>query len=384
MTDQKDLVRRAVDLVPILHDRAQRAEQLRRMPQETIDDLHATELMRAAQTVRFGGLGLDVSVVSSVAAELGRGCGSTAWCYAIWAGHNCLVGMFPEKAQEEYWAESKDTLGSTGFNPARAKLVTVPGGYRLSGRWDFSSGCDAASWVLVAGKGPNGPLLLMIPKSDYVIEDTWFVSGLRGTGSKDILIAEAFVPEHRSLLMSDMGLAQTPGRWIHETVNYRISFWSAFPFNLASTILGMAQGAIESFEARMGVGVSATSGEKMAQAPGIQMQLSEASAEVWAARSIMQQDSLEIFSRARREEIPSLDDRVRYRRDQAYMTKLCVRAVDRLFETSGGHALFDSSALQRFHRDVHAASHHVALSWAAVAEQYGRVRLGLEPTMQWV
>ena len=280
MTDQKELVRRAFDLVPVLHDRAQRAEQLRRMPQETIDDLHAAELMRAAQPVRFGGLGLDVSVVSSVAAELGRGCGSTAWCYAIWAGHNCLVGMFPEKAQEDYWAESKDTLGSTGFSPARANLVTVPGGYRLSGRWDFSSGCDAASWVLVAGKGPNGPFLLMVPKSDYVIEDTWFVSGLRGTGSKDILIADVFVPEHRSLLMSDMGLAQTPGRWIHETVNYRISFWSAFPFNLASTILGMAQGAIEAFEGRMGDGVSATSGEKMANAPGIQMQLSEAAAEV--------------------------------------------------------------------------------------------------------
>ena len=98
----------------------------------------------------------------------------------------------------------------------------------------------------------------------------------------------------------------------------------------------------------------------------------------------MQLDNQEIFSRARREEIPSLDDRVRYRRDQAYMTKLCVRAVDRLFETSGGHALFDSSALQRFHRDIHAASHHVALSWAVVAEQYGRVRMGLEPTIQWV
>ncbi len=384
MTDQNELVRRAIELVPVLQDRAQRTEQLRRIPKETIDDLHATELMRAAQPVRFGGLGLDVSVVSSVAAELGRGCGSTAWCYAIWSDHNCMVGMFPEKAQEEYWAESKDTLASTSFNPSRANLVPVSGGYRLSGRWDFSSGCDAASWVLVAGKGPKGALLLMVPKSDYVIEDTWFVSGLRGTGSKDILIEDTFVPEYRSLSMLDMGLAQTPGRWIHDTVNYRISFWSAFPFNLASSILGMAQGAIEAFETRMGDRISTATGEKMAQSPGIQIQLSEAAAEVWAARSIMQQDSQEIFSQAKFEEKPSLDDRVRYRRDQAYMTKLCIRAVNRLFEASGGHALFDSSAIQRFHRDVHAASHHIALSWTAVAEQYGRVRLGLEPTIQWL
>lgn len=114
------------------------------------------------------------------------------------------------------------------------------------------------------------------------------------------------------------------------------------------------------------------------------MQLSEAAAEVWAARRILQYDSQEIMDRAKKEGMPSLDDRVRYRRDQAYVSRLCVRAVDRLFEVSGGHALFDSSALQRYHRDIHAASHHVALHWAPVAEQYGRVRLGLEPTSPWV
>ena len=221
MTDQMELVRRAVDLVPVLQDRAQNTEQLRRIPQETIDELRAAELMRAAQPVRFGGLGLDVSVISSVAAELGRGCGSTAWCYAIWSNLICLVGMFPEQAQVDYWAKSSDTLISTGFNPSQAKLVSVPGGYQLSGRWDFASGCDAASWVLVGGKGPKGTLLLMVPKSDYVIEDTWFVSGLRGTGSKDILVEDIFVPKHRSLLMADMGSAQTPGRWIHDAIHYR-------------------------------------------------------------------------------------------------------------------------------------------------------------------
>ncbi len=143
----------------------------------------------------------------------------------------------------------------TGFNPAGAKLTPVDGGYQLSGRWDFASGCDDAGLVVVGATGPEGPLLLLVPKFDYVIEDTWFVSGLRGTGSKDILIDSAFVPKHRSLAMSDMRSAQTPGRRVHGTVNYRIPFWSSFPFTLASTTLGMVQGALDAFEMSIGEGV---------------------------------------------------------------------------------------------------------------------------------
>jgi 3-hydroxy-9,10-secoandrosta-1,3,5(10)-triene-9,17-dione monooxygenase len=192
--------------------------------------------------VRFGGLGLDFDVVFDVAAELGRGCGSTAWCYSIWASHNWLAGMFPERAQEEYWGDSPDTLSSTSFNPSRGKVAATEGGYEVSGRWDFSSGCDAASWVLVIGNGPEGPLMLMLPKCDHRIEDGWFVSGLRGTGSKDIIIKGAFVPDYRSVLMQDLREARSPGRNLHNTPNYRIPLRSILSFTLAAPIVGMAQG----------------------------------------------------------------------------------------------------------------------------------------------
>ena len=118
----------------------------------------------------------------------------------------------------------------------------------------------------------------------------------------------------------------------------------------------------------------------MAQLTGAQVRLVEATMEVEAARLIMQHDIHEILARARRNEMPTLEERLRVRRNQAYMVTLCVRAVNRLFAGSGGHALFDASPLQRFHRDIHAASHHVSLSWDTAAEQYGRVLLGLEPT----
>ena len=177
---------RARELVPKLRHRAQRTERLRRLPEETVQDLHATKTLRAAQPTRYGGLGLNFDAVFDVAAELGRGCGSAAWCYSIWASHNWIAGMFPRQAQEEYWAKSHNTLSSTSFNPSRSHVVSDNGGYRVSDRWDFASGVDSADWMLVVGNAPDGPAMLMVPKTDYVVEDTWFVSGLRGTGSKDV------------------------------------------------------------------------------------------------------------------------------------------------------------------------------------------------------
>jgi 3-hydroxy-9,10-secoandrosta-1,3,5(10)-triene-9,17-dione monooxygenase len=378
MIDRQTWVRRAAELVPVLRERAAETEVLRRIPKETVDALHAAEVLSLVQPKRFGGLGYDFEVTFDIAAELGRGCGSTAWCYGIWASHTWLAGMFPEQAQEDYWADSPQTLSSTSFNPSRGTVTAVPGGYRVSGQWNFSSGCDAASWVLIIGNSPDGPRFLMLPHSDYVIEDTWFVSGLRGTGSKDIKVKDAFVPDYRTVLVQDMREARTPGRQVHDTANYRIPLRSILTFTLAAPVLGMAQGALEAFESYMRGAVSSRDGHRLAESSSIQMRLSESAAEVDTARLILHHDTQELFARARRGDMPSLEERARYRRDQVYMARLCVQSVNRLFEVSGGRGIHEASAIQRFHRDIHAATHHVSLTWDPVAEQYGKVRLGIE------
>jgi alkylation response protein AidB-like acyl-CoA dehydrogenase len=381
MMDREELVSRAAGLVSMLREQAARAETLRCAPHETIEALCRAHLLRAPVPKRFGGLGLDFDVILSVAAELGRGCGSTAWVYGVWAADSWLVGMYPERAQDEYWATGPNTLCASALNPGGASSLTaVDGGYRLSGHWDFASGCDAATWMLVLGAGPPGVLGFLVPRADFTIRDTWFASGLRGTGSKDITIEDAFVPEHRALSVTDMQEARTPGRMLHDTPNYRIPLFSASSYALAAPIVGMAEGAVEVFQSHMRKQASAPRGGQMAQLTGVQVRLAEATAEVWAARLIMQRDIEEILERARRHEMPTLEERVRTRRNQAYVATLCIRAVNRLFEGSGGHAVFDMSPLQRFHRDIHAASHHVSLSWDTASEQYGRVLLGLEPT----
>lgn len=379
--DRDELIKRSVELVPVLRQRALRTEALRCIPQETIDDLCKANLLRASLPKRFGGLGFDYDLILDIAAELGRGCGSTAWCYGVWSSDAWLIGMYPEKAQEEYWAAGADTLCASCLNPAGAtRIAPVDGGYRLDGQWDFASGCDAASWALILGAAPDGVLAFLVPRSDFEIDDTWFASGLRGSGSKDIRVQDAFVPEHRALAVADMQEARTPGRELHDSANYRIPLFSASSYALAAPMAGMALGAVEDFRAYMEKRVSAPRGGQVAQFVGIQMRLAEAATEAWNARLIMRQDIKEILGRAKRNEVPGLEERLRARRNQAYVATLCIRAVNRLFEESGGHALLDASPLQRFHRDIHAAAHHVSLSWDTASEQYGRGLLGLEPT----
>jgi len=370
---------RAAELVPALRERAGMTETLRQIPQETLDDYHASGILRAAQPTRFGGFDIDYPVVLDIAAELGRGCGSSAWCYGIWAAHNWVAGMFPEKAQKEYWLESSDVLSSTSVDPSRAHVTSVKGGYQLSGRWSFSSGCDAAAWAILGAVGPDGLIWLMLPRSDYAIIDNWFVSGLRGTGSKDIEVNEVFVPEYRVVSLADLRQGQSPGRTLHGTPNFRIPLLNMFAYSLAAPVLGMAQGALEAFEEHMGGRVDYTTSEKMVENAPVHIRLSEAQAEVHSARLIMADDGQEVVARAKKEETATLRDRARIRRNQAYVAKLSVSAVDRLFDASGGHALFDDNPMQRFHRDVHAASHHFGLAWDIPAEEYGRMRLGLEP-----
>ena len=377
MIDREEMVGRAADLVPVLRDRASQAEKLRRLPAETVNELRDSGLLRVSQPKRFGGLDLDFDVTFDVASELGRGCGSTAWCYSIWANHNWIMGLFPAQAQEEYWADSHDTLSSTSFDPSRANATPEGQNYRLSGRWSFSSGCDEASWAILGGLGPTGALNFLIPRSDFVIEDNWHVSGLRGTGSKDIVVEDVYVPEHRVVLMEDLQEARSPGRTLYDTPNTRVPLFSVFTWSLASPIVGMAQGVVDAFEDLMGKRLGRT-GEKMAEWGGIQSRLAESSAEVDAARLVMQHDSRQVFTHAHRGEQPPMEERIRYRRDQVYVTKLCIQSVNRLFEVSGGHALYDSSPIQRLHRDAHAASHHIGLFWDAAAEQYGQHRLGME------
>ena len=374
---REEMVQRAAALVPRLRERAERTEQLRRLPDETIADLVDAGLLRIGNPDRFGGLGLDIDSGFEVAVELGRGCGSAAWCYAVLNTHNWWIGHWPAQAQEEYFADSPDTFASSALDPSRARVKVVAGGYRLSGRWSFSSGCDAAQWVMVGGLGPGGLLWFLVPIAEVTVDDTWFVSGLRGTGSKDLLIDDVFVPAHRVADARLIQEGQTDGWALHGRPSYRAPLF-AVSGTLLSPIIGMARGAVEAFADQLR-GRKRPDGTELTHSVASQLRLAESSAEVDAARSLLRQNTREVLDRVARGDTLTLLDRARYRRDTVFMARLAVRAITRLVEEGGGHALLESNPLQRFHRDARAASQHQMLRWDQNAEQYGRVALGLEP-----
>jgi len=372
--DARELLGRAAALMPILRERAARAEQLRQIPPETVEDLRASGLIRIGNPERYGGQGVEVDMAYDVGWELARACGSTGWCYSLWTIHNWWVGHFSEQAQDELFAEGWDTVYSSGLNPAGGKAETVRGGLRLSGRWSFSSGCDAATWAMVAipGPGPDGRLWLLVPRSDFRIVDTWFASGMRGSGSKDVVVEDVLVPSHRVLDPNRAGDLETTGWDLHRRLSYRVPLRCLVGWDLAAPLIGMAQGAIEEFTARLR--------ERAVESVPLELRLAEASAEVDAARALHRQDVREMLDRAACGAAFTELDRLRYRRDKAFVAKLCVRAVNRVFEAAGARAIMESEPLQRFHRDVHAAAHHQALSWDLPASQFGRHAAGLGPT----
>ena len=378
VVSRDDALCRAAALVPVLEERAALTEQIRHVPKETVEDLVASGLIRIGNPRRYGGNGLDLDVAHEVAWELGRGCGSTAWCYSLWTVHNWWLGHFPERAQEEYFASGPDTVFSSGLNPANGRAEAVSGGFRVSGRWSFSSGCDAASWMMVAtpGDGPGTLRWSLLPRADVEIVDTWFASGMRGSGSHDVVVKDAFVPTHRAIDPNRAGDGEWTGWELHRRVSYRVPLRSLTGWDLAAPLVGIAQGAVDEFTAR--VRRSSTPGKTAASA-ALQLRLAEASAEVDAARALFRADVGGMLALAARGASPTDTDRFRYRRDKAFVARLCVSAVNRLFEGSGARAVMDAEPIQRFHRDAHAASHHAALAWDVWAEQFGRHALGLGP-----
>ena len=370
-----ELMRRASAMLAALKERAARAEELRRLPEETVADLLASGLYRIGVPKGYGGLDVDYALALDVAAELGRACPATAWCYGLWAAHAWLVGYWPEPAQEEVFGSNPNALCSSSLNVGRSTCTPMDGGYRLSGRWEFSSGCDAASWLMLGVPGIGERNWALVPRGDYVIVDTWFVSGLRGSGSKDIVVEDSFVPAHRILDVTTAGDGDWIGWELHRQRRYRAPIPALLGWDLVAPLLGIAQGMLDEFIAK----TAGTAGAaKSADAPAVQIRVSQAAAEIDAGKALMDRDVRETLDRAEAGGGFTTLERAKYRRDKAYVTQLCLQAVNRIFDISGGHGLFESDPLQRFHRDAHAAAHRDTLIMDLGGQDYGRVALGLD------
>src|SRR5437667_5364375 len=293
----EELLGRAEALVPVLRERAPRAEELRRLPDETIADLHSTGLFRMLQPARVGGSELPYRALFELTAIIGQGCGSTAWVLANLAAHHWLLGMWHPEAQHEIWGESPDSLVSSALIFARGRARRVEGGYRLSGRWPFSSGIDPSTWNMFGAvvsdeeSGLSEPRMFLLPASDYTIIDTWDVIGLAGTGSKDVETNDIFVPSYRTLSAERIRGGPNRGSELNPGTLYKLPAVSLFAYAIAGVSLGIARGAIQHFAQTTRNRLSAYTGKNLADFTNIQVHLAEPAALDDAAAAAAERDA---------------------------------------------------------------------------------------------
>jgi len=380
-----ELRARAEALVPVLRERAAKTEALRRLPDETIADLHRTGLFRMVQPRRYGGSELPPNAFVELGAIIGSGCGSTAWVLNNLASHHWMLGYWPQETQDEVWGPSPETLIGSAFIFPGGRARKVEGGYRLSGRWPFSSGVDPSQWNMIAGVVPDERTgaseyrVFLLPASDYSTVDTWYVSGLAGTGSKDVVVSDAFVPEHRTVSTEIGKGGANPGSALNPSPIFRLPWFALFGFVIAGPALGIAKGALEQYVAGTRTKLGTYTGRSLADFSTLQVHVAEAGALIDAAEAMMLRDCAEAMRYAEADQVPPMEDKVRWRRDAAYGARLCGEAVDIIFTAAGGGAIYESNPLQRAWRDIHAANGHYAVNWDANAISYGRVALGLPP-----
>jgi alkylation response protein AidB-like acyl-CoA dehydrogenase len=381
---REQVVRRARELAPELRDRALKAEELRRVPAETFQAFKDAGLLRVFVPKRFGGYELELATVIETTREIGEVCGSSSWCLAICTLHNWMVTGFPEAAQQEVFGPGPDSVVCGVFMPG-GKATPVDGGYRLSGQWDFASGCDHASHAVLAGLvcpdadgPPQGMSTFLVRREDFRIDDNWFVAGLAGTGSKRVVVDDVFVPTDWANGIGPGMQPSVAGSRTAEPAPRRLPTNSVATLGLAGVPLGVARAALLSFQERLATKVRAATFRTPQQQVGPQQRLAESAVELDAVQLMVLRDCEEMHETAARGVPASAEQRGRYRRDAAWAFQTCARAVARLLPAAGAHAIYNDGLLQRALRDTQVMATHMVADWDMSRETYARARLGLD------
>jgi 3-hydroxy-9,10-secoandrosta-1,3,5(10)-triene-9,17-dione monooxygenase len=370
---------RARALIPCLAERAPACNVARVVPPETIAAYHEAGILNILQPRRFGGLQGRFSLFSRITEELTFGCASSAWVYAVLAEHQWIIAQYPEQAQRDVWDDNPLAVASSSLAP-RAPAKKVSGGWRLSGKFPFSSGCDYVQWAILGvflGEmgDPQSVAYLLVPLSEIEIVDDWQVLGLAGTGSKSLHVHDVFVPEHRCVMVSDLFNGTPPGAAVHPDYPVvRAPRGFLVSYSLSPVAIATARRALDrvcrDLSTRISRGVT-----KMAESEAVQMILGEAAAAIDSATLLLhhgRDHSTDEVSTGRK---ITEAEALRARRDMVYAQHQVGWAMERLCELSGARWVYDSDPLQEMRRDVMTILTHFAASRPAAYSAYGRMLL---------
>lgn len=381
---EAELVQRARDMVPALRERAAQSDLERNLSTATIEDLQSSGLLKILQPKRYGGYEMSPRVFYEVQMALAEGCMSTSWVYGVLGVHPWQLALFDQRAQDDVWGSDTGTLIGSTYMPV-GKVTRADGGFRLSGRWAFSSGCAHVAWIFLgamvpsatAGEAPEYRTFLL-PKADFDIVDTWHTMGLKGTGSNDIVVEDKFVPEYRTHRTRDDTMDSRPGIVINTAPAYRLPFMQVFARAVSSACIGGLQGAIDCFRKTASAQVSRNMLGRTADDPTAQLIVAEALAAVDQLKLALSRNLDTMMACAERGQAAPIEDRLLYRYQSAQVPEVCAQHVSKLLKTCGGSGIYLSHPVQRYFLDIHSARSHVANNHDMFARNYGSVLLGLD------
>jgi Acyl-CoA dehydrogenases len=363
----EELVARARAMIPVLRERARRCVAERDVPAETVADFQDAGFFKILQPRRWGGFEMHPNLFFDVQKALAEGCMSTGWMFGVIGCHPYEIALFDEQAQAEVWGENTSTLVSSSYQPV-GKVTVVDGGFRLSGRWGFSTGSIHCDWVLLgalvppseAGGAPDMRTFLL-PRSDYRIDtDSWHVFGLQGTGSHDIIVDDVFVPEYRTHRAIHGFECANPGQEVNTGPLYTLPWAQVFTRSVSTAAFGGARAAISAAIEIAQSRISTNTGKASKSDPFLLAAISRAHSEVIEMEQTLRLTFEDLMAIAERGEPIPMEKRALYAYNSSSVVRRLAALVDDMVKLLGGRAIYMSSPIIQPWLDLHAGRAHVA------------------------
>ena len=382
----REVIAKASALIPLIREYAEQSSADRRVAPEVMAALEAGDLFKVFVPRRYGGYEENLRTAMETVAEVGRGDGSTAWAVALLNVCTWFATTFSQEAQDEVFGVNPDAKCCGIFTPG-SKAKRVDRGYLVTGQWAYSSGSFAADWgvlglALEVDEGEDARALALIPKEAWTIEPTWFVAGMKGSGSDTIVVKDHFVPDHRVQRFVAMREADfaTPHRATERNSN--MAFLPVAALILVGAQLGLARHAMELTLQKLPNKMVAYTKYKAAKnSPTHQLGVAAAATKFNLAELLMQQATADIDNAAARGELPDLVTRGRIRNNTGIIAELVKDGIDILMTTNGAGSFADANVLNQIWRDAEIAGRHAYVTPEVGKEVYGRLLIGADDAL---